>query len=998
MKHLFKGVAMMLCGALLFSGCHKEIKQDIADLKTDTAALWAEIKALKTNLESTYVTKADLQLVSASVEQLQEAVKAVETLANSKADASALEAAIAEVKALLNGFVTPEDLAGYVTKDDVAGFVTEEELAAYATSEAVQSLVADLKAQAEAAIAQLQAQIEAIKGCECTPSEPVEGCDCDLEAVNSAIAELTEKLAGYQTTLDDFMTKTNEALEALQEEIEKINSEEFFAELYTYVDTQDKAILDAIAQLVADLAKANEALAAALEKAELALQTAQTALDKAGSGSSSAGGSCDCPDYTSSINSLRSQLAALEKELADLEKASGVTPAEVQSMIDAALAQYSGINAQIEEILGDIEYLSGKVADREIVSLILVPDVVVNGANAVKFNTVTYGDNLASSTATVTYRVNPSTADLSNTTLELVAHEAEIITKAAAALDYTYADGELKVTIKRGDVDGNMFAIAATTGAATVYSDYAQVYEVQHSAADFVFAPEEDEVTVRAEDGFNVAEQVYVSNFDVEAFGFTYAYSHELLSEEGTYEVVVEVKDGEAVVCSKALTVNLVGYAEANVMGVAERVAFETSDVKAWAVALKDAPNTIEIIKNAAQAAANKDIKTAYELLGGVPGFVKQTRTFEGFGTSYDKTAPVMATMAITIPDQYKDLYDQLPDNIKDLVNNMDEETLENLKDVVKDNPDIVEDIIGEVENAENITDILDILENENYKDIIDEVTGALGDVEIGDVISGGLGDAVVDMLPDALTSLIEKVESYLPSDVDLMGLIGKLVDNIGIENLGDLLSKAGELEGLIEEVKDYASNIVDLVKKLVDTPVVGDIVNKLIGDYDLNAIKNAIANLDINDLIKAESVANLKGYLKDLLSFVKDYLQDNMPDVDLPDVPGGEEPEPDQPDQPEVPSVSLEPQTLAEELAVEAAVVDFHNNIAAANDKLVANLANGNWGKFLSVLDNEYVATALQYVPEAMEALEALAGQASNFILYTAQEEPVVVDFPTRK
>ena len=60
----------------------------------------------------------------------------------------------------------------------------------------------------------------------------------------------------------------------------------------------------------------------------------------------------------------------------------------------------------------------------------------------------------------------------------------------------------------------------------------------------------------------------------------------------------------------------------------AERVAFEVKDIIRTLKALYDLPNTKETLAEAAKAIAANDIDTALQLLGGVPGLVKEKKTF----------------------------------------------------------------------------------------------------------------------------------------------------------------------------------------------------------------------------------------------------------------------------------------------------------------------------------------------------------------------------------
>ena len=74
----------------------------------------------------------------------------------------------------------------------------------------------------------------------------------------------------------------------------------------------------------------------------------------------------------------------------------------------------------------------------------------------------------------------------------------------------------------------------------------------------------------------------------------------------------------------------------------AERVAFEVKDILRTLKALYDLPNTKETLAEAAKAIAANDLETALQLLGGVPGLVKEQKTFTATQT-LDALLPVVS-------------------------------------------------------------------------------------------------------------------------------------------------------------------------------------------------------------------------------------------------------------------------------------------------------------------------------------------------------------------
>ena len=116
-----------------------------------------------------------------------------------------------------------------------------------------------------------------------------------------------------------------------------------------------------------------------------------------------------------------------------------------------------------------------------------------------------------------------------------------------------------------------------------------------------------------------------------------------------------------------------------------ERVEFELSDIPAWAKNLKDKENTCETIKAAVEAIQKKDFYTAYELLDGVPGFVKAVKTFEGEGKALVKIDYTATEFVGGLVEKAKEI-----------------DSIEDLKTYLKDVEDTYEvsDMSGKVDSA----------------------------------------------------------------------------------------------------------------------------------------------------------------------------------------------------------------------------------------------------------------------------------------------------------
>lgn len=365
---------------------------------------------------------------------------------------------------------------------------------------------------------------------------------------------------------------------------------------------------------------------------------------------------------------------------------------EIDGILDDLGNDYEDINETIDKILDELYELSARVEvlETELRSIVNVPAMVVNGVNAVEFKSLSYvpmtdSDVLvdantadAASVKSIVlpayayYRFNPSAFALSAANYSIVSEEVAFVTKAAAdeaavIKSVSEENGKVKVELSRGEA-GNMFALAATlkSNGAVVYSDYVLAYDNALTAKDIVLsgknvvetfeAAKEAEPVARLNVGetFSVADYVKVAGIE----GFDLAVEYTVVKGKATVEagvltavekaaatntiVKIEVVDNGSVVRRAYVNVRVMGdvkYYDATAKAVmtATRSAFAFDQVDDWAQALKDQPNTTELVKQALQSIKNQDFLSAIITLGGIPGFYTEYKTFEGEGTGRAK-------------------------------------------------------------------------------------------------------------------------------------------------------------------------------------------------------------------------------------------------------------------------------------------------------------------------------------------------------------------------
>ena len=372
----------------------------------------------------------------------------------------------------------------------------------------------------------------------------------------------------------------------------------------------------------------NETALEAIEIAELALEEIENAM-------------YDFEDAFDELSDLLKEFDGIENTLLNV-----YTKDEVDAAIAKALAEYSGLNDVLDNLQAQIDALAGKVEalSKELRSIVMVPQVLVNGAKAVEFKSFSYvpmteeADRVVLPTATtvVYFHFNPSNFDIDAATYSVVSTKVE--TRAAAepvaTVKSVSKEGDkVKVELVRANGTDNMFALAAKLGDGNViYSDYALVLDEQATADDLVICDidgnaletdleavkvAEPNVTLSSNDKFSFADIVKPIDPAFAALGMEYKYS--IVYGNGTVEengkanfkgvegiviVAVEAVNGADVV-SRAYIKAFINYEEPIIPGMyfhattkasvsAARLAFEVSDIATWAKALKDAPNTLE--------------------------------------------------------------------------------------------------------------------------------------------------------------------------------------------------------------------------------------------------------------------------------------------------------------------------------------------------------------------------------------------------------------------
>ena len=463
MKSIFTKLStLLLCGAVALVGCSdfsadlREVNERLEDLeataatKAEVAVLKAEVEELKKLLNNQYATKEDVAKVEATVEavkkDLKDAQDAFTAALDNKADKTALEKAVNDIQTAL-------ETAKGEFKTALEGLASENE-----------TLKGNLQALVE--------KVEKLQGDVTAKLETVDGniaeLQDDLQDLTYDVEDLQEELDAYKETVDKELKEIKEGFEKRGEELD---------EKFCDIDEQFTSIgdqLTAINGSLADLANADTDLEAKDKEIEEALSELEKSFDEF---------------VKTAHQDLLDTVNDIIKETTDNYR-------ELSGRIDA-----------LEDALLDLE---DKVEDMEteLRSIVSIPQMMLNGMNAVEFKSLIFvpmsedSDEVVSAIGTneyemipapayAYYRFNPSGFDVDNAEYSVVGETVEFMTKAATedavatVTGVAVENGKVKVEMLRGMGKGNVFALAATLeNGNVIYSDYVQIIENQITAED----------------------------------------------------------------------------------------------------------------------------------------------------------------------------------------------------------------------------------------------------------------------------------------------------------------------------------------------------------------------------------------------------------------------------------------------------------------------------------------------------------------------------------
>ena len=829
MKSIFtKLSALLFCGVIALVGC-RDFSADLQyiDEKVDKLAAHTEkqIKDLSASIAETYATKAELAGVEGQLKDLKASVEALQALLDEKATKAEVLDAIADVEAKIAAIkgceCEPTDLTAVNEK-----------------------------------LAELEAALAAIKGCECEPSEPCQCEPVDLTAIDEAIEAIQAQLEA-----------TEKALEEIKAELEKIDP--------------------AFAQV-------NEAIADAMASAEAAIEAAKAeAVEDAKAEVAAAFAQLDAK-LDEEIEDVKDALGEAIADFADDYKALNDKIAELKAEFGAAIEELA---KELRGIVMVPQIIKNGTPAIEFKSFVYVPmtdsDEYVSAEGA---EGVVVGDP-----STVAYfHFNPSNFDVKSATYSIVSTTVE--TRAAAepvaTVGKVVKEGDkVKAELLRGKGADNMFAFAATLeNGAVITSDYALVLDARVNADNLVIVDNNDvplyATYVEAVENdpkmnldnindrnYNFAEYVKAIDPTFAAFGVEYKYSlvysdgdakevtvaedgvADFLFANGVQIVKVEAMHGENVV-RRAYVKVYVNYTEPDLEGVyfsadalasvqAERLAFEVKDILVWAKALKDEPNTIEILKEVKDIVVGmgeiaqgeeSELQKAYllaaeaekavELLNGVPGFVKKYQTFTGKGYAKVRVEYIPQITSIAelkaVVEMFEEQYaaDLMANFTKSLVDFLPESLTNNF---------LVAWILDELADFQ----LSDILENDTVVNLLTYVESYIDfpaiNSYLNSVLEQYLGQSVIGETAAKLTveaqaramAETELKASVEATNAELManfenGIWGKLYNFINVDlNIEEneivaqildqfqLTETVIALEEMVMEVIDYGEDLV---------------------------------------------------------------------------------------------------------------------------------------------------------------------------------------------
>lgn len=835
MKALITKLSLFfVCGILALSSC-TDFAADLQyiDNKVDELAAKTEqeILDLAASIAETYATKAELEEIQNQLNDLKEAAENLQDLLDSKADKSELAAAIADLEAKIDAIkecTCDPDNDGECNCNPVD--LTE-----------IYTILDNLQEQIDA-IKECNCDPDADNGCVCDPDNDGE-CDCNPDENNGCDCEPVD------------LSEINNAIDILGQQID--------AMALTIQEIKDE--LAAIDPILEDL---NAKILAAMELAESAVTPEEVEAA-----------------FAELEGQINAELDAIKEDIAEFAD------------------DYNALNQKISNLENALAELSDKLDQlaKELRDIVMVPQILSNGTPAVEFVSFAYvpmaidndevpaveGNNivlLGSSETAAYYHFNPSNFDINSATYSIVSTDVETRSASepvATVTEVVNAGDKVKVGLLRGKGTDNMFALAVTLqSGAVITSEYAYILDAQSTSADLVIVDNEnnplyatldeteagnDNLSLTSNDEYNFADYVkpvdpYFASFGIE-YKYSVVYGDITVAEDG----VADLSNGNGVSIIKVEAVNgndvirrayirvFVNYVEPEVPGVyyyghsvasveAHRIAFEVKDIFAWVKALKDEPNTIEILKEVAgicktigeiQASDKTQIEKlylikvealkAYELLNGVPGFVKKFKTFEAEGeaTVRAQILPRISTVAEikAVIEMIEEAYPQIniADDLAVAIENFIPESLKN------------NFIVSGILNSLKDFTLSDILENEIVVNLLNA----------GTELAEKLGFSFIDY--DKLNAYIEDLIRKVVGDQNFGEAAAKL--------MAQASARAAAEEALLAQIDlENAELLANF-----DSSAWGKIINILEGDLNLdNEIVVAILDrLNLTETVK---------------------------------------------------------------------------------------------------------------------------------------------------
>ena len=324
-----------------------------------------------------------------------------------------------------------------------------------ATVTALEARVATLEGELAAKEAALNAKIDAV-------NEAVTGLDGRLETVESTLATIvamTGDFEALQQTVNDLKSRV-EALEGL--DIAAIAREAVEKDLET-----QKEALEAFKQEIADADYQGQI--DKLQEDIAALPTADQLKELADKIEA-----YDIDNLAQRISDAEEDIAALQSSLSDY-----ATVTSVNELKQALQKQIDDLNTTINGVSENVNTLTVFV-DKMLTSIALVPDLYVDGIEAIEFHSLYYQPMVLDNgvlkaapgqevwrdngLAEATYRLNPSAVPLENIdaeNIEFVAATAEtrsVLANSPVAFNgiKSYANGLMTVNLKKTDAYQNV--------------------------------------------------------------------------------------------------------------------------------------------------------------------------------------------------------------------------------------------------------------------------------------------------------------------------------------------------------------------------------------------------------------------------------------------------------------------------------------------------------------------------------------------------------------